>query len=113
MRFPAKKPDLLTNPGKYGWLEGRDSNPDTVVQRAGNGLQSLPARSVLCKLSALSLQCAPLRSAFFTHKMSLVSQLGIIRIAARPSDRPASPAAPEYSSPAAPLLRARAALPRT
>ena len=53
-----------------GWLGGRDSNPDTVVQRAVNGLRSVPVRSVLFEFSALPLQCAPLRSALFTHKMS-------------------------------------------
>jgi hypothetical protein len=44
--------------------------PDTVVQRAVNGLRSVPVRSVLFEFSGLPLQCAPLRSAVFTHKMS-------------------------------------------
>jgi len=52
------------------WLGGRDSNPDNVVQRAVNGLRSVPARSVLFQFSALPLRSAPLRSALFTHKMS-------------------------------------------
>ena len=52
------------------WLGGRDSNPDTVVQRAVNGFRSVPVHSVLFKYSALPFQYVALRSALFTHKMS-------------------------------------------
>ena len=38
------------------WLGGRDSNPDNVVQRAVNGLRSVPVRSVLFGFWELLLQ---------------------------------------------------------
>jgi hypothetical protein len=52
------------------WLGGRDLNPDTVVQRAVNGLRSVPVCSVLFQFSTSALRCGPFRSAVFPHKMS-------------------------------------------
>jgi len=52
------------------WLGGRDLNPDTVVQRAVNGLRSVPVCSVLFQFSTSPLRCVPFRSAVFPHKMS-------------------------------------------
>jgi len=67
---PALEPNELEDLNSADWLGGRDSNPDTVVQRAANGFRSVPVHSVLFKSSALPLQYIALRSALFTHKMS-------------------------------------------
>jgi integrase len=52
------------------WLGGRDSNPDNVVQRAVTALRSVRVCSGLFGFSSLSLQCVPVCSGVFTHKMS-------------------------------------------
>ena len=63
-------PKALDEGELENWLGGRDSNPDTVVQRAVNGFRSVSLRSVLFQFSELLLQWVPVHSALFTREMS-------------------------------------------
>ena len=53
------------------WLGGRDSNPDTVVQRAASASRSVSVRSVLLRSSRPPLRFASLRFARLSRNLSL------------------------------------------
>jgi hypothetical protein len=53
-----------------GWLGGRDSNPDNVVQRAVNVFRFALVRSVLLRFSLPALRFALVRSGLFLCRMS-------------------------------------------
>ena len=53
------------------WLGGRDSNPDTVVQRAVSGLRFASVRSVLFRFSRSPLRFAVLRFGALPRNLSL------------------------------------------
>ncbi len=98
-----------------GWLGGRDSNPDNVVQRAGDGLLSVPVRAVSGRSSRS--RCRRLRSASLCSCVAclIVSQPARpsrcvwLRQPTAPSDRTFRPAAwfPGRPSPASPEIPAQ------
>src|SRR5262245_6782084 len=73
------------------WLEGRDSNPDTVVQRAVLAFRSASVRSGLLQFSRSPLRFASLRFGALSRNPSLCVSATRTDVAARRAEGPSQP----------------------
>src|SRR5262245_17712525 len=73
------------------WLEGRDSNPDTVVQRAVLAFRSASVRSGLLRFSRSPLRFASLRFGALSRNPSLCVSATRTAVAARRAEGPSQP----------------------
>jgi hypothetical protein len=69
-RESPKEFDLLQAPDYPLWRQGLQVDSKERARIGRKSRNATPVRSALFESSALPLQCAPLRSALFTHKMS-------------------------------------------